>query len=194
VGILDKVTAILPWHGERREAQRPRHESTETPRSDLGLLHTGLDRWFGQLLDEPAFPRPSELGWVPLADVQESDDEVVVTVELPGLGVDDLDLMITPAGLLIRGEKREARRTTASGVSVTPEGLIVRDRPAGSRDDRRGHLYVAECRYGHFVRTVPLPPGLDFDHAEARVTNGVLTVRFPKVRSGAGARRIPILS
>ena len=40
---------------------------------------------------------------------------------------------------------------------------------------------VVESRYGRFVRTVPLPPGLDLDRAEARVKDGVLTVKFPKV-------------
>ena len=101
--------------------------------------------------------------------LRETDDEVVVTAEVPGLDSDDIDLAITPEGLLIRGEKEE------------------------TKEDRRGDWRVAECRYGRFFRVVPLPPGLDLDRADARVRNGVLTLRFPKVKgSRPSARRIPI--
>jgi HSP20 family protein len=50
---------------------------------------------------------------------------------------------------------------------------------------------VDESRYGSFVRTVPLPPGLDLDRGEARMKRGALTVRFPRA-AGPGTRRIPI--
>ena len=42
------------------------------------------------------------------------------------------------------------------------------------------------------METVPLPPGLDVDRAEARVQRGVLTVKFPKTDSRPGTRRIPV--
>jgi HSP20 family protein len=71
---------------------------------------------------------------MPSADVHEADDELVVTVEVPGLERDDLDLVITPEGLTIRGEKREERRT-------------------------RGRTTVSRVPLRGFVRTVPLPPG-----------------------------------
>lgn len=197
MGVVDKITALLPWHGERRVADGPagdRPESAE-PRPDLLVFRTSLDRWMGRLRDEPAaFPSLSDIGWIPSADVQENDEEVVVTAEVPGLDADDLDLMLTPGGLIIRGEKREVRQAPPSGVRVTPEGLIMRGRSRESNDERRRDFYVAECRYGSFVRTVPLPPGLDLDRAEARIANGVLTVRFPKAMSRRGARRIPILT
>ena len=119
-----------------------------------------------------------------------------VAARLEGIRLDpdDLDLMLTPGGLIIRGEKREVRQAPPSGVSVTPEGLITRGGSREANDERRRDFYVAECRYGSFVRTVPLPPGLDLDRAEARIANGVLTVRFPKATSRRGARRIPILT
>ena len=101
-------------------------------------------------------------------DVQETDNELTLTAEVPGLDRDDLKLTITPEGLTIRGEKRE------------------------ESEDRRKDGVVAQSRYERFVRSVPLPPGLDVDRAEARVKNGVLTVRFPKVDARPGARRIPI--
>jgi HSP20 family protein len=44
------------------------------------------------------------------------------------------------------------------------------------------------------VRTVPLPPGLDLDRADARVKRGVLTVTIPKVAERSGMRRIAVKS
>ena len=95
-------------------------------------------------------------------------DELVVTAEVPGLDREDLELTITPGALIIRGEKREEKQ------------------------DQGKDFYMTEARYGRFVRTVPLPTGLDVDRASARVRHGVLTVKFPKAAAGPGARRIAI--
>jgi HSP20 family protein len=112
----------------------------------------------------------SELGWTPSADVHETDDELVVTVEVPGLDRDDLDLMITPEGLTIRGEKRE------------------------EKEKKRKDYHLVEYHYGGFVRTVPLPPGLDLDRAEARVKRGVLTIKLPKAAARPGTYRVPVMT
>ena len=137
---------------------------------------------------------PAGPAWLPAANVHEheTDGEVVVTVEVPGLTPEDLELMITPDGLVIRGEKREMCEEEDADVRVTPAGLIERGLRRRSGRAPRGDVYVAECRYGSFVRTVPLPPGVDVDRARARIANGVLTVRFPKLAGRAGARRVPI--
>jgi HSP20 family molecular chaperone IbpA len=103
------------------------------------------------------------------ADVHETDDAVVVTANVPGLEPDDLTLMLTPDALVIRGEKRE------------------------EREDTRDDMHVAERREGSFAWSIPLPQGVDLERAEARVKNGVLTVRFPKLTASAPpARRVPI--
>ena len=150
MGILDKFAALLPGRGERREGSSERG----------GLAgHDDLDRW-------P--PAAGGLEWIPPADVHETDDEVVVTMEVPGLDRDDLNLVMTPGGLIVRGEKRE------------------------EREDKRKDFHVTERRYGSFVRTVPLPLGLDVDRAKARVANGVLTVRFPKAADRPRVRRVPV--
>ena len=69
-------------------------------------------------------------------------------------------------------------------LTITPQGLTVRGEKLEDKDGER--------HYESFVRTVPLPPGLDVDGAEARVRRGVLTVRFPKVVARPGSRRVPI--
>jgi len=161
MSIIDKVGALLPWRGQRRELP---------PASDEGqALLDDVDRWLQRLVAEPqGLSTPTPFGGAPSADVRETDDAVVVTVEAPGFAREDLDLVVTPDGLTIRGETREEK--------------------AATRDDYR----VVRSRYGRFVRTVPLPPGLDYDRAEARVKDGVLTVKFPKVDARPGMRRVPI--
>jgi HSP20 family protein len=160
MGIIDKVAAVLPWRGERQEPRR----------ADALTLRDDFERWLAPFFDDtqhllrvlPDFP------WTPSTDVQEIDDKVIVTMEVPGLDIDDLDLRLTRQGLMVRGEKREERKATRQGYDLV------------------------ERRYGSFVRSVPLPPGLDLDRADARVRRGVLTVTIPKAAPSAGMRRIPI--
>jgi len=161
MGIMDKVGTLLPW--------RKQHDDEAPSRGDALALRGDVDRWLARFLDEAPAPwsRAGER-WGPSVDLRETDDEVVATVEVPGLDPDDIELSLTPGGLTIRGEKHE------------------------EREDRRGDVYVAERRYGSFVRTVPLPPGVDVDRATARVDRGVLTVRFPRSSKRSGTRNVPI--
>jgi HSP20 family protein len=161
MGLLDKVTALLPWRRSRQDSPS---------RSEVVALRDDVDRWFARVLEDPwAVPAFSDSGWLPTLDVRENDTEVVVTAEVPGLDRDDLDVSVSPDGLLtIRGEKREEREDT-------------------QRDYR-----VVERRYGGFRRAIPLPPGLDADGARARVRHGVLTVTIPRAASSSGTRRIPV--
>ena len=159
MGIIDKVASVLPWR-ERRDPGR----------EDVLALRRDADRWLEPFFEDTRtlFPDIADFAWTPSADVRETDRELIVTAEVPGLDRDDLDLSITPQGLTIRGEKREEAET------------------------RRKDYQFVERRYGSFVRTVPLRPGLDLDRAEARVKRGVLTVKIPKTAELSTMRRIPI--
>jgi HSP20 family protein len=170
MGVIDKVTdrltALVP---SRRERRQESNQNLPPVGAEVLALRDNLDRWLQRFFDEPwGFPAVGDFQLMPAASVHETDKEVVVTAELPGLDANDIELAITPDGLVIRGEKCEAR------------------------DDARKEFYVSERRYGQFVRTVPLPSGIDTDRAEARVERGVLTVRFPKVGKRVKGRRIPI--
>lgn len=102
------------------------------------------------------FPRWSLLA----GELEETDKDVLVRVEVPGMGKDDCQITIEGNLLRLSGEKRFER-------------------------DRHDSTYhVMERAYGAFERTIALPTAVDVDRAEANVRNGVLTVRLPK--SGAG--------
>ena len=103
----------------------------------------------------------------PLMNVVAKRDEVVVSVELPGMKSDDVDLSITGDTLTLRGERKPAE--------VVPDGQYHR----------------RERVFGAFVRTVTLPERVSPDKAEARYCNGVLTVSIPKSEE-AKPRRIPV--
>jgi HSP20 family protein len=144
-----------------------RHQPASSRRDALATR--GAKDPVQQLLRDPwGLDSLFESRWAPQVDVRDTSDAVEVTAEVPGLDQDDVRLTITPQALTIRGEKKERRE-----------------------DERRG-VYISEARYGSFVRTVPLPPGLETDRAEARAKHGVVTVKIPKAQARTGTRRIPI--
>lgn len=110
-----------------------------------------------------AFPRWSLLA----GEVEETDKEIVVRVETPGMEKDDCRITIEGNMLHLSGEKRFARETCGSTY------------------------HIMERAYGSFRRTIPLPRNVDADRAEASYKNGVLSVRLPKVASEKG-RAIPV--
>ncbi len=111
----------------------------------------------------PAFPRWSLLA----GEMEETDKEIVVRLELPGMEKEDCHITIDGGMLYLRGEKRFERTTQDSTY------------------------HVMERAYGAFQRAIPLPRNVDTDNAQASYKNGVLTVRLPKLGCEKG-RTIPI--
>ncbi len=109
------------------------------------------------------FPRWSLLA----GEVEETDQEIVVRVEAPGMEKEDCRITIEGNMLHLSGEKRYMRETQDSTY------------------------HVMERAYGAFQRTIPLPRNVDADKAEASYRNGVLSVRLPKLASERG-RNIPV--
>jgi HSP20 family protein len=100
------------------------------------------------------------VGWgVLAAEVFDDDDRIVVRLEVPGLEKDDLDLQLMEDVLVIRGEKQAQRERT------------------------EGRYHIAECAYGSFARTIPLPEEVEADQAQASYRKGVLRIELPKVAS-----------
>ena len=105
----------------------------------------------------------------PSTDVTETDKSVNVSVELPGMTEEDIDISLSGNTMTIRGEKKIEHEEERKGV------------------------YMSERHYGSFHRTVPLPAGVDPDKAEATYKNGVLTVSIPKTEEAlASIKRIPV--
>lgn len=130
-------------------------------RSNEALTHFSRDKNGVQVQSAAlaSFPRWSLLA----GEVKETDKEILVSVEVPGMDKKDCRITIEGNVLLVSGEKRYERETSESTY------------------------YVMERAYGTFQRTIPLPCNVDADKAEASYKNGVLNIRLPK--SGGGDSR-----
>jgi HSP20 family protein len=106
--------------------------------------------------------------WSPLIEVKETDGQLSICAELPGLRKEDIKVELTPQGLVISGERKREHEET------------------------RGGIYRSERSYGSFRRTVPLPDDIQIDQAKATFENGVLTVNVPVPESTQHRREIPI--
>jgi HSP20 family protein len=99
-------------------------------------------------------------------NVGETDDELIVTTDVPELKPDDYTVEILDERLVVRGERKQS-----SG--------------------RDGHDDAAEGSYSAFMRILPLPRAVDAEHAQARYQNGVLRVTLPKTAQ-AKSRRVKV--
>ncbi len=108
--------------------------------------------------------------WAVLAaEIRETDKDIEVSLEAPGMAADDFDIQVVDDHLVIRGEKHL------------------------ERTHRDGHYHVMECAYGRFERALPLPAPVDEAGARARYKRGVLHVSLPKSRA-AVRRRVEVRS
>lgn len=103
----------------------------------------------------------------PPTDVFVGDDELRVTMALPGVNPNDVEITTTPEALIIRGESKF------------------------TQEEKNGRWARREIAYGRFGRAIALPFGVDADHATAHFENGLLTVRLPKAEAER-PRRISI--
>ena len=116
------------------------------------------------------FPTPSNTGtWAPAVSVEETQNELILTAELPGMRPEDVELQVENNILTLRGEKRETRDERDEG--------------------RRFHLW--ERSYGAFQRSFTLPRTVNGDEIRAEFDNGLLRVRMPKAPE-ARSRKIEI--
>jgi HSP20 family protein len=99
-------------------------------------------------------------GWTPAVDMYETDDSLVVLIELAGVDADKTEVHAEPSMLTIRGVRRERH-------------------DAQDPDEQRTY-HALEIPYGRFERSVRLPAGIDTDAAEATYHDGLLEIRLPK--------------
>ncbi len=142
--------ALIPWKTKRHEEQLP---------STFGGFRTEMDRLFDSFLrDAAGWADRWEIfgGGLPL-DVEETDKEVFVRAEIPGVKAEDINLSIHGDMLTITGEKKESTETQ-------PE---------------KGFVYQ-ERRFGSFRRQVTLPCAVDENDVQAEYKDGVLSVHLKK--------------
>jgi len=100
--------------------------------------------------------------------VSETEKEIRITAELPGVTEQDIDVSLDDDMLTIRGEKRF------------------------ERTDEKETFHFVECSYGTFQRSLRLPFAVNPDQVQASFENGVLTVTLPKTGRQERSRRIQV--
>ncbi|MBB2202124.1 Hsp20/alpha crystallin family protein [Gluconacetobacter tumulisoli] len=153
---------LMPWG---RDESRPPAPVQDRQGGPFLSLHREIDRLFDDFMQswDPRGPRGG--AW-PSVEVAETDTEIRVTAELPGLTEKDITLSVDNGVMCLCGERRQESEDAASGYS--------------------------ERRYGRFERRFTLPHDVKEDEATARFNNGVLTVTLPRSAEAAQGRRIPI--
>lgn len=157
--------AIVP---SRRRAERPLAERAPEP---FSYLRNQINRVFDDFWGEPWLASRPEMtaGFWPQVDVTETEKEIKVSAEIPGVEPKDIDVSVENSMLTIKGEKKYEREEKEKGQ------------------------YRMERSYGSFQRAIELPAEVDESKAKAEFKKGVLRLILPK-RPGAQSRRkkIPI--
>jgi HSP20 family protein len=139
-------------------------------------LHREMNRLFDDVLRGAAVPAMTgsqgDVGSFVNAsmNVSETDKEVRITAELPGVTEQDIDVSLDDDVLTIRGEKKF------------------------ERTDEKETFHFVECSYGTFQRSLRLPFPVDPEQVQAHFENGVLTVTVPKTGRQERSRRIQVQS
>ena len=109
------------------------------------------------LFTQQAQPSPV---WTPALDMYETDDRIVVLLDLAGVDAEKTEVHAQPHLLTVRGVRRQRQS------AETPK--------------ERRNYHALEIPYGRFERSVRLPPGVDTDAAHANYHEGLLEITLPK--------------
>lgn len=101
--------------------------------------------------------------FVPELNIYETDKDIEITLALPGISKDDIDINMEGHTLTVSGERT-------------------------FKEENGRKYHRVESRFGKFERSVPLPDIIDEDNIKANFENGVLTVTAPKLKEKAGRR------
>jgi HSP20 family protein len=142
--------ALVPWRNQ-----------VATKRDDFFdpfvSFRREMDRMFDRFFD--GLPASTGTGWqalTPAVDIDETDKEMIITAELPGVRDKDVEISLVGDVLTIKGEKKY------------------------EKEHKDGDSSYVERRFGSFARSVRLPFEVKDDQIDAHFKDGVLTINLPK--------------
>lgn len=164
-----RMHELIPWSRGRGRGLSMYGNQGSDP---LLSLHREMDRLFDDALRgfgtrfSDLAPFSGTGGW-PSVEISETETELRVTAEIPGLEEKDVEILLDNDMLTLRGEKRSETEDKAKQFS--------------------------ERYYGRFERRIPLGYEVEADKVDARFNNGVLTITLPKSpEAQSRAKRIEI--
>jgi HSP20 family protein len=126
-----------------------------------GEMPPRLTRLFDEFFSPPL---PETMTWSPAVDIVDSEGELLLTAELPGMAKEDVQIQVQEGVLTLKGEKKE------------------------EKEEKGAEYRVWERSFGAFERTFTLPRSIDADRIAAEFENGVLLVHMPKMERAQGKR------
>jgi len=123
-----------------------------------GLLNRPERDFFDRFFADFALPSIAfeDTEWMPAFDVSETDKELIIKGEVPGMDKKDINITVSDGMLTIRGEKKHEKK------------------------EENEQYHRVERRYGAFSRTMRLPHEVEADKVDATYKEGVLSIRLPK--------------
>jgi HSP20 family protein len=128
------------------------------PMRELDILRRQMDQLFEGLTerDFPMLAMNGETKWMPAIEMKETETEVILKAEIPGIEAKDLDVQVSPEAVMLKGEHKEETKTEEKGY------------------------YRSEFHYGQFARTVTLPATVQHEQVKSTFKDGVLMLTMPK--------------
>ncbi len=122
----------------------------------LGAFRGKLDGLFRRSTVEEASPWPERSVFSPAVDVSETEKEIIVKAELPGIDPNHLDISLSGTTLTINGEKKD------------------------QKEEKGEHFHRVERSFGSFTISLALPCSVQEEEIKAEYKDGVLLLKLPK--------------
>ena len=124
------------------------------PFSEIDSLQKEMNRLFDSLT--PTTQKTNGRGFIPPAEMKETEDEILLKLEVPGMDAKDLDIQVSAEAISISGERKEETKTEEKGMTRS------------------------EFRYGSFRRVIPLSTRVQNTNVKAEYKDGILHLTLPK--------------
>ncbi|NJR48370.1 MAG: Hsp20/alpha crystallin family protein [Leptolyngbyaceae cyanobacterium CSU_1_3] len=133
------------------------------PLKEFDLLRQQMNRLFDDLThgdhELSQLSGSNQVDWIPAIELTETDTDLMLKAEVPGVAAKDLDVQVSENAISIVGAHHEEHKTEDKGI------------------------VCSELRYGQFQRVIPLPVSVKNDQVQAEFKDGMLTLTLPKVES-----------
>ncbi|WP_414620461.1 Hsp20/alpha crystallin family protein [Calothrix sp. CCY 0018] len=136
------------------------------PLKDIDSLRHQINNLFDEVMHKSsnktslhsssAIPKVENATWEPAIEIKETDSNLILQAQVPGIEPKDLDIHVTKDAVSISGEHEEQKVHYEKGI------------------------YRSEFNYGHFQRIIPLPMCVEYNKVKAEIHNGLLTLSLPK--------------
>jgi HSP20 family protein len=127
---------------------------------EFNNLRQQMDKLFDDFTHEQpplgVFAKTGETPWTPAIELQETDTELVLKAQLPGIKPEELDIQVSENAVFLSGEHQEQTKTNEKGV------------------------FRSEFHYGQFKRVIPLPTTIKREQVKAEMIAGLLTLTMLK--------------